>query len=98
MSAKSSTRTAVEIFGTVYHVRGSDDSGYLQELAAYVDRKMREVAEQVATVDSTRIAILTALNVSDELFQCRKGREGERAGFEEKVAELTQELTTVLDS
>lgn len=97
MGAKSSTRTAVEIFGTVYHVRGGEDREYLQELAAYVDRKMREVAEQVTTVDSARIAILTALNLSDELFQCRKGRKGERAGFEEKVAELTHELTAALE-
>src|SRR5688572_26186681 len=43
----SATTTPVEIFGEVYHVRGDDENGYLQDLADLVDRKMREVAEHV---------------------------------------------------
>ncbi|MFP5287367.1 MAG: cell division protein ZapA, partial [Thermoanaerobaculia bacterium] len=55
-----STNTEVEIFGGVYNVRGSEDTEYLQNLAALVDRKMREVAQHVKG-DVTRIAILAAL-------------------------------------
>ena len=77
-----STTTPVEIFGAVYHVRGSDESGYLQSLADLVDRKMREVAQHVKG-DAARIAILAALNLADELFQgqrnSRKGN-GSRSG------------------
>jgi cell division protein ZapA len=97
MSAKGSKTVDVEIFGAVYHVRGSDESEYLQELAGYVDRKMRELASQVKTVDSSRIAVLTALNLADELFQCRKGQEGERVQIKEKVAELTGKLNRALE-
>ena len=97
MSTKRSGARDVEIFGTLYPIRGHADHEYLQELAAVVDRKMREVARQVTTVDTTRIAILAALNLSDELFQCRKGQEGERVRFKEKVAELAVELSAALD-
>jgi len=97
MSAKSSMRTEVEIFGTLYPVRGHDDSGYLQELAALVDQKMREVAAQLSTVDTSRIAILAALNLSDELYQCRRGLEGERARIKEKVAALADRLSEAMD-
>lgn len=96
MSAKSSTPVEVEIFGSVYPMRGHEDSEYLRELAAQVDRKMREVARQVTSADVTRIAILTALNLSDELFQCRRGQEGERVRIKEKVSELAVELETAL--
>lgn len=92
----TSTTTQVEIFGEVYSVRGSDENGYLQELAVLVDRKMREVAEHVKG-DTARIAILAALNLADELFQIQNRQEGERVEIREKVAALTEELTHALE-
>lgn len=92
----TSTTTQVEIFGEVYSVRGSDENGYLQELASLVDRKMREVAERVKG-DTARIAILAALNLADELFQIQNRQEGERVEIREKVAALTEELTHALE-
>ncbi len=97
MAPRSTTATDVEIFGAVYHVRGEKDPEYLQELATHVDLRMREVAQQVTTVDSVKIAILTALNIADELFQCRKQQDGDRVRIEEKVAELSGELGKALE-
>jgi cell division protein ZapA len=91
-----STTTPVEIFGAVYHVRGGDDDGHLQDLADLVDRKMREVARHVKTADTARIAILAALNLADELFQTQSRQEGERVDIKEKVEELTEELARAL--
>ncbi|MDP9119993.1 MAG: cell division protein ZapA [Acidobacteriota bacterium] len=92
----AASNTAVEIFGAVYHVRGGDDIGYVQELADLVDRKMREVAEHVSAADTARIAILAALNLADELVQTQKREEGDRVEIMEKVAVLTGELTVAL--
>lgn len=89
------TQTEVEIFGAVYSVRGSEDREYLQNLATLVDRKMREVAQHVKG-DMTRIAILAALNLADELFRVQKQQEGERVEIREKVAALTEELSQAL--
>ena len=97
LSATTPSHTEVRIFGATYHVRGSDDSGYLQELADLVDDKMREVSQYVATGDTARIAILAALNLADELFQIRERQEGERVEIKEKVAELAEELTQALE-
>ena len=91
-----STTTPVEIFGEVYHVRGSDENGHLQELADLVDRKMREVSQH-AKGDTARIAILAALNLADELFQIQSQQEGERVEIREKVAALTEELSKALE-
>jgi cell division protein ZapA len=96
MPQPTSTTSQVEIFGEVYTVRGSDENGYLQELADLVDRKMREVAEHVKG-DTARIAILAALNLADELFQIQSRQEGERVEIREKVAALTEELTHALE-
>jgi cell division protein ZapA len=101
VDALASTSTEVEIFGAVYHVRGGDDREHLQELADLVDGKMREIAQHMApaaTADPARIAILTALNLADELFRTEKRQEGERVEIREKMAILTEELDSALRS
>ena len=94
--AKTTTTTDVEIFGSTYHVRGDKDPELFQELADVVDGKMREIAQQVSTVDTAKIAILAALNIADELMQCRKQQEGERVEIQDKVARLAERLEGVL--
>lgn len=89
--------TEVEIFGAVYHLRGGDDGGYLERLASLVDRTMREVADRVATVDTTKIAILAALNLADELSRCQMQQEGERDEIRERMTALAEELTHALE-
>lgn len=96
MADKVTTSTEVEIFGTVYHVRSAKESEYLRELAAMVDGKMRDIAQQVSTVDTAKIAILAALNCADELFQCRKQQEGERVEFQDRVTVLASQLGEAL--
>ncbi len=94
---KSKTSVEVEIFGVVYPVRGEHDPQHLARLARLVDRKMREIRTEVSTVDTGKIAILAALNLADELIRCNEQQEGERVQIQEKVAELTGELTQALD-
>ena len=96
MSPRATTATEVEIFGALYHVRGDKDPEYLQGLADEVDQKMREIAQQVSTVDTGKIAILAALNLTDELFQCRKHQEGDRDEVQEKIQELAGRLGEAL--
>ena len=96
--SQGTTSIDVEIFGTVYHVRGEQNPGYLRQLAEVVDGKMREISRHVGVVDSGKIAILAALNLADELLQCNKQQEGERVDMMEKVEELTGLLTEALDT
>ncbi len=71
----------VEIYGGTYRVRGGD-AEELRELAGYVDKKMKEVATHLATVDTTKIAILAALNIADEL---RSGSRESQPGVERQL-------------
>lgn len=96
MSANQTQTTDVEIFGAVYRVRGDDDDVRLKELARAVDMKMKEIAAQVSTQDPTRLAILTGLNLADELFQCRERCEGERVEIQERVTKVAGQLGRAL--
>ncbi len=96
MGTGTPTSTAVEIFGSTYHVRGGDDSADLQELARVVDGRMRELSEHASTADPARLAILVALNLANELSRARKQQEGDRVEIREKVADLARELEEAL--
>ncbi len=91
--------TQVEIFGQTYSVRAAGDPAYIRELASFVDRKMREVSEHAPTVDATKIAILSALNISDEFYQFRhKTQEGDPGRFAQRARGLVDRLDEILNS
>jgi cell division protein ZapA len=62
----------IEIYDQVYNLNSEQDEAYLQELAAYVDGKMRSIAESTHMVDSLKVAVLAALNIADEMFTVRQ--------------------------
>mgnify|MGYP000968433600 CR=1 FL=1 len=89
--------THVEIFGQTYSVRAVGEPEYIVELAAYVDGKMREVASHAPTVDATKIAILTALNISDEFHQYRARMEkGDPGRYAHRANRLVERMDQIL--
>ena len=62
----------VEIFDQSYHIQGQVDEAYMEELARFVDEKLRLIAASARTMDTQRIAVLAALNIADELFTARR--------------------------
>ena len=61
----------VDVNGQRYPIRSALDPAYVQELAAYVDRKMRAASDAAPSSDSLGLAILVALNIADEFFRAR---------------------------
>jgi cell division protein ZapA len=87
----------VEIFGQTYTLRGQGDGAYLRDLAAHVDAKMREISDSTRTADTLKIAILAALNITDEYYQLRRARSDKAArDFSGKAGELVEMLDRVL--
>lgn len=62
----------IEIYDQSYNVNADGNEEYLKDLAAYVDAKMRTVAESTHMVDSLKVAVLAALNIADEAFTLRQ--------------------------
>ena len=59
----------------------------------YVQDLMRERAADLApSADRSRLAILAALNLADELIRSRSERERDRVECAERVAQLTEKL------
>lgn len=62
----------VRIYGENYPLRTAEPAARLEELARYVDARMREVAASGKVVVTSKIAVLAALHIADELFRLRE--------------------------
>ncbi|HEV3374279.1 MAG TPA: cell division protein ZapA [Candidatus Acidoferrum sp.] len=83
----------VQIFGQSYAIRGELDEAYVQKLAAFVDEKMRAIADATATVDTQKLAVLAALAIADELHSTQK----ERGDREELLREQAERCLTLVE-
>jgi cell division protein ZapA len=86
----------VEIFGQRYPIRTTLDPEYVSRLASYVDEKMRAASDSTPSSDSLRLAVLTALNVADELFRCRESTRAKDGHLAERTEEIERLLDRVL--
>lgn len=82
----------VIVFGQECVIKGDADADYIREIAAFVDARMREGRVTQSSLPPIRIAILTALNLADELFVCRREKEEIIARFENKAREFSDNL------
>lgn len=87
----------VQIFGHHYTIRGEADQEYILGVAAYVDRKMREITEKLPVASLSKVAILASLNIADELFKERASRERQGSQMSDRAARLNAMLDQILE-
>jgi cell division protein ZapA len=87
----------VQIFGHSYTIRGEADEQYILGVAAYVDRKMREITEKLPVASLSKVAILASLNIADELFKERADKKDQAQQFSHHAAKLNAVLDGLLE-
>jgi cell division protein ZapA len=97
MEDKKQTVT-VNIYGEDYPIRGDADSAYIVQVASYLDAKMREVAQRNGSKSASKVAILAAMNITDELFRARRASSAEVKTIEEKTQTILEWLEAKLPS
>ena len=94
--AKPQEGIRVEIYDQEYHIKGDLDPEYIQKLAKYLDAQMRSIAGRTRTVDSLRVAVLTALNIADENNQLKAKYEAATKGLGQKMGRCSDLLDRIL--
>ena len=85
----------VKILGQDYVVRSSAGQKYLNEVSVYVNGKMEEIkASGIDDSQQLRIAVLAAMNITDELISYKK----EKQKFVDKVEAKTRAITEFIDN
>ena len=82
----------VQVAGQRYTLKTDDDDRLVRSLAAYVDNKFREVQKASRTPDTQAVALMTALQLAEELFQTRR----QHAELRRRIREKTQSLLDYL--
>ncbi|NQT79041.1 MAG: cell division protein ZapA [Candidatus Aminicenantes bacterium] len=85
----------IEIYGQKHKIRvkGEEDEKYISRLTSYVDQKMREVAVKSNSADTSKIAVLAALNIADEYFLNQKKLEQ----LSEVIGNMESEIESLED-
>ena len=73
-------KITVRIAGKEYAISSYDSEGYVQNVAAWVDRKMKELS-QATRLPAGQLAVLAAVNATDDMMKSR-----------EEIRRLKQEL------
>jgi cell division protein ZapA len=86
----------VTIYGHTYSLRADDDPGYVERLAGYVDKRVREVAKRTRTADTTKLFVLAALNIADELHQLELESKQDSRGMDSRAERIESLLDQAL--
>lgn len=99
MSMEDSGRVVkVTIFGQSYPIRARvEDEGYVRTIAQFVDGKMKEIDESMKPSSTMKVAILTALNIADELMSLQKERDKLTLTYQDRIRSVSDALDEALN-
>ena len=87
-----SSSKKIQIYGKTYSLKSSSSEVDAEEVAGYVDSKMRELATARSKTSTLDLAILAALNISQELLELKGQTEAKGELEEEKIQQLFDAL------
>ncbi|MEK2688029.1 cell division protein ZapA [Bdellovibrio sp. GT3] len=80
------------IAGVPYKLRSSHDDATVQELVDFVNNKMNQAMAVTKNGSFQNAAVLTAMNVAEELILLKRKAQRELDKLEEKTMQLSLEL------
>lgn len=86
-------KITLRIYNREYTLSGEEwDPLYIAALADYVDKKMNEIANTSHIVDTSKVAVLAALNIANELFKLKESKSTPGVKINKKAEELIRLL------
>ena len=93
-----SSSKKIQIYGKTYNLKSSSSEMDAEEVAGYVDSRMRELATARSKTSTLDLAILAALNIAQELLELKKQTEAKDELEEEKIQQLVGALDKELQA
>src|SRR5258708_35467994 len=89
----------VQIMGHEYPVEANPgDELYVNRLAQFVEEKMREMKQDSKIIDSYKLAVMAAMNITDELFRIQEAKGSSSKAFDSRADELLRLLDNALQT
>jgi cell division protein ZapA len=78
-------RLTVEIYGQLYRLVGKESDQHMKKVARYVDDTMKDFSTGNPRLDTTKLAVLSAVNIADEYFKLKEEYDALLKLLEEKT-------------
>jgi len=85
----------IDVLGTSLVIQSDESADHLTRLSSYVKAKVEEVKSRYAFAEPLTIAVLAALNIADDMFKARDGREP--VGSADELASAAERLISRID-
>ena len=82
----------IQIYGKTYSLKSSSSEVDAEEVAAYVDSRMKELANARSKTSTLDLAILAALNIAQELMELKNQAGAKEEAEGEKLRQLVEAL------
>lgn len=92
----SPSRVKVRILDEDYTIVGDTEATTIVSIAQMVEDKCQELSYALPTASKTRIAILCALNIADELYQLKSSHENLES-VNPLIEEKTKKIISLLE-
>ena len=86
----------IEVYGHRYTIRGEAEESYVRELAQQLDERMRGLATKMKNVTPMQLAVLTAINLTNELNQALKLQQEDTDDLNRRAAGLIDSIQETL--
>ena len=70
---ENSNKVTVKIYGQEYTISGEKPRDHIIKVADHVDDIMKEIGYSIQDIPTTKLAILAAVNITDEFFSLKDG-------------------------
>lgn len=98
MSEERIARVSVRLLDREYQVAcPADERSDLLDSAEYLDAKMREVRDSGKVVGLDRIAVISALNIANELIKLRRNGSAAESDVGTKLRALRERVESALE-
>ena len=81
-------KTKVMIFGSEYVLRSEESEEYTSKISNFVDQKMNQIAAIENTGDTTRIALMAAFDIANQIVYQRTRHREDRIRIDEAIRRL----------
>ena len=88
----------IKIYGKTYKVKPVSSSVRMEEVAALVDSKMKELSGVKGRSSTLDLAVLTALNLGYELMELKLVVQGDDDRLNQHIEEMIKKLDKALDT
>jgi len=86
----------LNIFGDEYTLKSEEDPEIVYTITEYLNKKVKEINEEVSGLSEKRKAILVALNIANDYFQILKERDELINNIRQRSSDLIMNINSTI--